>query len=220
MKSSNGIKFTTFGSYEIMVNVSLNIFYLLYSKCISVKVPVILCVKKHQVQGIVNQFYDSKQYIDKIAEELKALSKTSWIKSLVRELSHMLKNACCNEDQRSHVLQLRPLSVQLLSRVQFFATLWTAVHQASLSITNSRSLLKLMSFESVMPSNHLILCCPLSLPPSIFPSIRVFSGESVLHIRWLKYWNFSFSISPSNEYSGLISFRNTLVGSPCSPRNS
>ena len=79
--------------------------------------------------------------------------------------------------------------------------------QASLSITNSRSLLKLMSIESVMPSNHLILCHPLLLLPSIFPSIRVFSNESVLHIRWPKYWSFSFSISPSNEYSGLISFR-------------
>ena len=91
--------------------------------------------------------------------------------------------------------------------VQLFATPWTAARQASLSITNSRSLLKLMSIESVMPSNQLILCRPLSLLPSIFPSIRVFSSESVLHIRWPKYWSFSFSISPSNEYSGLISFR-------------
>ena len=98
-------------------------------------------------------------------------------------------------------------SVQLLSCVRLFVTPWTAVHQASLSITNSQSLLKLMSVESVMPSNHLILCCPLLLPLSIFPSIRVFSNESVLHIRWPKYWSFSFSISPSNEYSGLISFR-------------
>ena len=86
-------------------------------------------------------------------------------------------------------------------------TPWTAARQASLSITNSQSLLKLMSIESVMPSNHLILCHPLLLPPSIFPSIRVFSSESVLCIRWPKYWNFSFNISPSNEYSGLISFR-------------
>jgi len=86
-------------------------------------------------------------------------------------------------------------------------TPWTAAHQASLSITKSQSLLKLMSIESVMPSNHLVLCCPLLLLPSIFPSIRVFSNESVLHIRWPKYWSFSFSISPSNEYSGLISFR-------------
>ena len=96
-------------------------------------------------------------------------------------------------------------SVQLLSRVRLPTTPWTAARQASLSITNSQSLLKLMSVESVMPSNHLILCCPL-LPPSIFPSIRVFSSESVLWIKWPKYWSFSFSISPSNEYSGLISF--------------
>ena len=87
------------------------------------------------------------------------------------------------------------------------ATPWTAAHQASLSITNFQSLLKFMSNESVMPPNHLILCHPLLLPPSIFPSIRVFSKESVLCIRWPKYWSFSFSISPSNEYSGLISFR-------------
>ena len=87
------------------------------------------------------------------------------------------------------------------------ATSWTAARQTSLSITNSRSLLKLMSIASVMPSKHLILCHPLLLPPSIFPSIRVFSNKSALRIRWPKYWSFSFSISPSNEYSGLISFR-------------
>ena len=98
-------------------------------------------------------------------------------------------------------------SVQLLSPVWLFATPWTAAHQASLSITNSRSLLKLMSIGSLMPSNHLILCRPLLLLPSIFPRIGVFSNESVLPIRWSKYWSFSFSISPSNEYSGLISFR-------------
>ena len=98
-------------------------------------------------------------------------------------------------------------SVQLLSHVRLFATPWTAARQAFLSITNSQSLLKLMSIESVMPSNHLILCRPLLLPPSIFPSIRVFSNELVLCIRWPKYWSFSFSISPSNEYSGPISFR-------------
>ena len=98
-------------------------------------------------------------------------------------------------------------SVQSLSRVRLFATPWTAVHQAYLSITNSQTLLKLMSIESVMPSNHLILCRPLLLPPSIFPSIRVFSNESVLHIRWPKYRSFNVSISPFNEYSGLISFR-------------
>ena len=98
-------------------------------------------------------------------------------------------------------------SVQLLSRVQLFATPWTAARQTSLSITNSQSLPKLMSIALVMPSKHLILCQPLLLPPSIFPSIRVFSNESVLCIRWPKYWSFSFSISPSNEYSALISFR-------------
>ena len=98
-------------------------------------------------------------------------------------------------------------SVQSLSHVQLFEIPWTAERQASLSITNSQSSLKLMSIELVMPSNRLILCWPLLLLPSIFPSIRVFSNESVLHIRWPKYWSFSFSISHSNEYSGLISFR-------------
>ena len=114
---------------------------------------------------------------------------------------HVLKNPC--------IPGISPTiswfsSVQLLSRVQLFATPWTSACQASLSITNSQRLLKLMSFESVMPSNHLILCCPLLLLPSISPSIRVFSA---LCMRWPKYWSFSFSISPSSEYSGLISFR-------------
>ena len=99
------------------------------------------------------------------------------------------------------MLPIWPVSC-LLSRVRLFATPWTAARQVSLSITNSRSLLKLMSIESMMPSNHLILCHPLLLLPSIFPSIRVFSNESVLRIKWPKYWSFSFSISPSNEYSG------------------
>ena len=98
-------------------------------------------------------------------------------------------------------------SVQSLSRVWLFVTPWTAAHQASLSITNSRNTPKPMSIESVMPSNHLILCRFLLLPSSIFPSIRVFSNESVLHIGWPKYWSFSFSISPSKEHPGLISFR-------------
>ena len=97
--------------------------------------------------------------------------------------------------------------VQSLSHVRLFATPWTALCKASLSITNSRSLLKLMSIESVMPSNHLIFCRRPLLPSSVFPSIRVFSNESVLHIRWPKYWSFTFSINPSNEYSGLISFK-------------
>ena len=102
-------------------------------------------------------------------------------------------------------------AVQSLSPVQLFVTPRTAAHQASLSFTISQSLVKLMSIESVMSSNHLILCCPLLFLPSIFPSIRVFSSDSALHIRWLKYWNFSFSISPSSEHSGLISFRIDLL---------
>ena len=105
------------------------------------------------------------------------------------------------------VIFIKLSSLQLLSYVRFFATPWTAALQASLSITNSQSLLKLMSVELAMPSNHLILCHPLLLLPSIFSSIRVFSNKSVLLIRWLKYWSFNFSISPSNEYSGLISLQ-------------
>ena len=101
----------------------------------------------------------------------------------------------------------RIVVIHLLSCVRLFATPWTAACQASLPFTLSQSLLKLMSIESVMPSNHLILCRLLLLLPSIFPSIRVFSNESALHIRWPKYWSFSFSISPSNEHSGLVSFR-------------
>ena len=104
-----------------------------------------------------------------------------------------------------YFIQFSP--VQSLSCVQLFVTPWAAERQAPLSITNSRSPPKLMSIESVMPSNHLILCHPLLLLPSIFPSIRVFSNESALHIRWPKYWSFSFNISPSNEHPGLISFR-------------
>ena len=115
-------------------------------------------------------------------------------------------------------------SVQLLSRVRLFVTPGIAACQASLSITNSRSLPKLMSIESVMPSNHLILSRPLLLLPSIFPNIRVFSNESALCIRWPKYWSFSFNISPSNEHPGLKGFplrwTDGLIGSPCSPRDS
>ena len=120
-------------------------------------------------------------------------------------LSHVVKANWIIELHCSLWLDIS--SVQLLSHLQLFATPWTAAHQASLSITNSQSLLKLMSIELVMPSNHLILCHPLLLLPSIFPRIRVFSNESVLRIRYPKYWSFSFSISPSKEYSGLISFR-------------
>ena len=109
-------------------------------------------------------------------------------------------------------------SVQLLSRVWLFVTPWTAACQASLSITNSWSFLKLMSIKSVMPSNHLILCHPLLFLTSIFPSIRVYLNELVLPIRWPKYWSFGFSISPSNEYSGLVSFRMDWLGLPAVQR--
>ena len=117
----------------------------------------------------------------------------------------LLKKSHGQSSLAGHVTQFN--SLQLLSWVQLFATPWTTAHQASHSITNSRSFLRLMSIELVMPSNHLILCHPLLLPHLIFPSIKVFSNQSVLHIRWPKYWSFSFNISPSNLYPGLISFR-------------
>ena len=128
---------------------------------------------------------------------LPFMCKSDWIPGSPYRFHHL----CLPSDEHKFS------SVQLFSCVQLFATPWTAAHQASLSITNSWSLLKLISIMSVIPSNHLILCHPLLLLPSIFPSIRVFSKESVLHIRWPKYCSFSFSISPSNEYPGLISFR-------------
>ena len=135
--------------------------------------------------------------------------------SLYIEQKEMVKRRLCTWDieQNENLVLFRPSShmirqsVQSLSHVPHFAAPRTVAHQASLPITNSQSLLKLMSIESVMPANHLIFCHPLLLQASIFPSIRVFSKESALHIRWPKYWSFSFSISPSNEYSGLISFR-------------
>ena len=117
-----------------------------------------------------------------------------------------MEKQLCNLGARSW-FPFKGFFVQSLSRVQLFGISWITACQASLSFTISWSLLKLMSIESVIPSNYLILCCPLLLLPSIFRSIRVSSIESVLHIRWPKYWSFSFSISPSNEYSGLISFR-------------
>ena len=129
-----------------------------------------------------------------------------WSCPLYKSVWHQIRAEICH----SEIIQNRESinSVQSLSPVQLLATAWTAACQASLSITNSWSLLKLMSIKSVMPFNHLILCHPLLLLPSVFPSIRVFSNESVLWIRWPKYWSFfSFSISPSNEYLGRISFR-------------
>ena len=119
---------------------------------------------------------------------------------IIREVQIKIMMSC-------YLITVRTSSVQSLSCARLFVTPWTAAPQASLSITNSWSLLSLMAIESVMSSKHLILCCPLRSLPSIFPSIRVFPNESVLCIRWPKYWSFSFSISPSNEYSGLISFR-------------
>ena len=128
-------------------------------------------------------------------------------------VAHYLRNANQNYKEVPHHTgqnghhQNQFSSVQSRSCVRLFVTPWTEAHQASLYITNSQTLLKLMSIESVMPSNHLILYCPLLLPPSILPSIRVFSNESALHIRWPNYWSFSSSISPSNDYSGLITLR-------------
>ena len=127
---------------------------------------------------------------------------SDWMIHCVNILCFMFTNSsvlfCCS---------VQFTSVQSLSHVRLFETLWITAHQVSLSITNSRSSLKLMSIESVIPSSHLILCGPLLLLPSIFPRIRVFSNESALRIRWPKYWSFSFNISPSNEHPGLISFR-------------
>ena len=135
--------------------------------------------------------------------------KQPWEMGTVRKLSQFYRWG--NQGTKEMWLGQDPWalisSVQLLSCVWLFVTPWTAAHQAFLYITNSWSLLKLMSIELVMPSRHLILCHPLLLLPSMFPSIRVFSNESVLRIRWPKYWSFSFSITPSNEYLGLISFK-------------
>ena len=140
--------------------------------------------------------------------------------SLPIPTSKLLTNIVKNLTYAFFLNLLQFSSVQSLNRVQLLVTPWIEAHQASLSITNSRSSLRLMSIESVMPSNHLILCCPLLLLPAVPPSIRVFSNESTLCMRWPKYWSLSFSIIPSKEIPGLISFRNGLVGSPCSPRDS
>ena len=134
----------------------------------------------------------------------------SLIKVLNKAETHQSYIVCFFQLTETRVfilLSVQFSSVQLLNHIWFFATTWTAARQASLPLTNSCSLLKLMSIKLVVPSNHLILCWPLLLPPSVFPSIRVFSNESVLRIRWTKYWSFSFNISPSNEHPGLISFR-------------
>ena len=143
-------------------------------------------------------WYDA---INKAFDLWGLLPKTHYINQIMRKPSDKSKL----RDIIQNTWQFT--SVQSLSHVRLFATTWIAAHQASLSITNSWSLLKLMSIESVMPSSHLILCRPLLLLPPIPPSIRVFSNEPTLRMRWPKYWNFSFSISPSNEHPGLISFR-------------
>ena len=136
--------------------------------------------------------------------------ESSWLQSMGSQRVRHNWNDLHTGNSNNPVVVLNAMkwfsSAQLLRRVSLFLTSWTAAHQASLSITNTWSLFKLMSIESVMPSNHLTLCHPL-LPPSIFPSISVFSSESVLHIRWPEYWSFNFSISPSSEYSWLVSFR-------------
>ena len=131
--------------------------------------------------------------------EFAYLLKFIWVPKIKPQVTFMIIHR--------HVSQSVSQSVQSLSHIQLFVTPWTTAHQASLSITNSWSLCKLMSIESVMPPNHLILCRPLLLLPSIFPRIRVFSNKSALHIRWPKYWSFSFNISLSNEHPGLIFFR-------------
>ena len=137
--------------------------------------------------------------------------ESSWLQSMGSQRVRHVWNDLHTGNSNNPVVVLNAMkwfsSAQLLRRVSLSLTSWTAAHQASLSITNTWSLFKLMSIESVMPSSHLILCRPLLLPPSIFPSIRVFSNESVLHIRWPEYWSFNFSISPSSEYSWMVSFR-------------
>ena len=158
---------------------------------------------------------------------MSALCQTLWQWSFMREqnkenLPWWSKSlGGTRQINKSNIWYSRFSLVQSLSCVWLFAASWTTARQVSLSITNSQSLLKLMSITSVMPSDHLILCYPLLLLPSVFLSIQVFSNESVLHIRWPKCWSFSFSLRPSNEYSELISFRiDCLIGSPCSPRDS
>ena len=152
--------------------------------------------------------------VNRLSEGTPWWSPHSYRTVSVPVLLHSLCVPCLGHPQLPHMplhfllrCSVQFSSVQLLSCVRLFATPWTAACQAPLSAINSWSLLKLMSIQSVTPSNHFILCRPLLLPPSLFPSIKVFSSESVSCIRWPKYWSFSFSISPSNEYSGLISFR-------------
>ena len=170
--------------------------YFLYSQLLT-----ILKIYGQRVENLLSFFFKR--------EKIFFLKRLSFCRAALRNLpaqTHLLLNSATLRE-KSTPTTVYFSSVQSISHVQLFAIPCTAAHQASLSITNSQSLLKLTSIELVMPSNHLILCCPLLLLPSIFPSISVCSNESVLRIRWPKYLNFSFIISPSNEYSGLISFR-------------
>ena len=148
----------------------------------------------------------SQQWLRESVGGIARTAVPSQLREQVQGLNAALQRTSCGLAEIPPACKLGISSVQSLSCVQLFEIPWTVAHQASLSITNSRSLLKLTPIESVMPSYHLILCRPLLLPPSVIPSIRVFSNESVLRIRWPKCWSFSFSISPSIEYSGLISF--------------
>ena len=162
----------------------------------------------HKPRGWVNheKWFGTAYYTIYQEENCRRLfASFSWV-TASQAVSHA-KNISKFDKKKTPTSSRNSSSVHSLSHVWLFVTPWTTAHQASLTITNSQSWLKLMSIESVMPSNHLILCCPLLLLPSIFPSIRVFSNESVLCIRWPKYWSFSLSISPSNEHPGLISFR-------------
>ena len=164
-----------------------------------------------------NRIHTYKLTLHLFLRKVTKIPWNSWVSFTQQIFTESHVRNCSAGKQRLKWIQPRPAGIEFmqgrrrgvlsLSRARPSATPWTAARQASLSITNSWSSLRLTSFESVMPSNHLILCHPLLLSPSIFPNTRVFPNESVLHNRWPKYWNFSFSISPSNEYWGLISFR-------------
>ena len=175
------------------------------------------------LQKSINCMWCSEKKLQRLGVRVNVLPATSvpkeqsvwWAYTVGGTVTFHVTHTVITEEHVNHVnvcirntlILLQLIQFSSVSHVWFFATPWTAARQASLSITNSWSLFKFMTIKSVMPSNHLILCHPLLLPPSVFPSIRVFSNESALPIRWLKYWSFSFNISPSNEHSGLISFR-------------
>ena len=179
---------------------------LLHNCYISGASKVMLKILQARLQQYVNwELPDVQAGFRKGRGTRDQIANTCWIIKKAREFQKNIYFCFIDYAKASDCIPIS--SVQSLSLVRLFVTPLTAAHQASLSITNCQSLPKFMSIESVMPSNHLILYHPLLLLPSIFPSIRVFSNESALHIRWPKYWSFSFNISPSNEHSGLISFR-------------